>query len=531
MLVMDAETRDRRTDDTVPLDPDAGDTVPLDPVSDDTVPIPVAPALPAPPSEPQPVTRRLRSPGLWGLRARILFWSIITLTLTVSMAVLAVRQVLFAQVDDRIDEALVQETNELRSLTRGRDPQTGERFGTDVERIFEVFLQRNVPQRHETYLTFIGGEPFARSSQRPPYRLDRDEAFIARVGGLTETDRGSIDTPEGRVEYLAIPIVVNGAPNGVFVSAFFRDLEAEEVGPATRAAIEVGLLTLLIGSLVAWRVAEGVLRPVRVTTETARQISTADLTRRVPVSGRDELAELGETFNDLLSKLEEAFETQRRFVDDAGHELRTPITIVRGHLELLDDDPEDRQRTLDLVQDELDRMQRIVTDLLTLAKAERPDFLSLDAVDLTELIGDLGEKVRTLGARDWRIEPAGRGIVVADRQRLSQAMIQLAQNAVEHTSEGAEIALGSVVTGDEAHLWVRDHGEGIAPEDLEEIFGRFSRAQRKRASEGAGLGLSIVRAIAEAHGGRVAVASTQGEGSTFTLIVPVDQPDREEDGS
>jgi len=481
------------------------------------------PSAAEPPAAP---ASRGRSRGVWGLRARILFWSVATLALSITMAVVAVRQVLLVQIDGRIDEALAQEAEELRILANGRDPATGQSFGNDVARIFEVFLSRNVPQRNETYLTFIPDRRPQRAHARPAYRLDQDQPFVERVHDVSSTVRSAYETPVGLVEYLAVPVRAGGGATGVFVAAYFRDLETAEVDPATRAAAEVGLITLLIGSLVAWRVAEGVLRPLRVTTETARDISTADLSRRIPVTGRDEMAELGRTFNELLDKLEDAFETQRRFVDDAGHELRTPITIVRGHLELLDHDehPEDRARTLALVQDELDRMQRIVTDLLTLAKAERPDFLAFDTLDLAQLTEELDGKVRALADRDWRLEGVGRGIVVADRQRLSQAMIQLAQNAVQHTPPGGEIAIGSDVSHGEARLWVRDAGEGIAPADLERIFDRFARGGRRRASDGAGIGLSIVKAIADAHGGRIEVDSALGRGSTFMLVVPVDQP-------
>jgi signal transduction histidine kinase len=114
--------------------------------------------------------------------------------------------------------------------------------------------------------------------------------------------------------------------------------------------------------------------------------------------------------------------------------------------------------------------------------------------------------------------------VIADRQRLTQAMMQLAQNAVQHTSAGDEIEIGSRVLGVEVELWVRDTGEGISPDEVERIFDRFARGGRKRASDGAGLGLSIVRAIAEAHHGRVSVRSRPGEGSRFVIVVPVDQP-------
>jgi two-component system, OmpR family, sensor kinase len=127
---------------------------------------------------------------------------------------------------------------------------------------------------------------------------------------------------------------------------------------------------LLLGSLLAWRLAGRVADPVTALTRTARAISETDLSRRIPVRGRDEVAQLAATFNEMLERLERAFGSQRRFLDDAGHELRTPLTIVRGHLELLEDDPVERRETVALVMDELDRMGRIVNDLLLLAKRE-----------------------------------------------------------------------------------------------------------------------------------------------------------------
>jgi signal transduction histidine kinase len=286
-------------------------------------------------------------------------------------------------------------------------------------------------------------------------------------------------------------------------------------------------VTLLVGSLLAWRVAEGVLRPVRDVSRTAQSISEGDLTRRIRVTGHDEIAALATTFNEMLDRLEAAFATQRRFVDDAGHELRTPITVIRGHLELLEDDPEERRKTLDLVMDELDRMQRIVEDLIVLAKAERPDFLNLDTVDLATLTEEVHAKAAAIAARDWRLDGVGRGVVVADRQRLTQAMMQLAQNAAQHTGEGDTISLGSSVRNGEARVWVRDTGPGVPPEQRDRIFRRFARGGGTRPSEGAGIGLAIVKAIAEAHHGRVELDSAPSEGATFAVVIPTDQPQEE----
>ena len=241
------------------------------------------------------------------------------------------------------------------------------------------------------------------------------------------------------------------------------------------------------------------------------------------------ISRLAATFNEMLDRLEEAFRLQRQFVDDAGHELRTPITIIKGHLEVTEDDPDERQKTMALVTDELDRMNRIVNDLLLLAKAKQPDFLDLATVDLSNLTGELLAKATAIAPRNWQMEAMARGVIVADRQRLTQAIMQLAQNATEHTGTSADITLGSAIADGRARLWVRDSGPGVPLEDQQRIFQRFARtAHGRRGSEGAGLGLAIVRAIAEAHHGTVEVQSIPGAGATFTVVIPVDQPEPEE---
>lgn len=463
--------------------------------------------------------------AVWGVRTRMLVWYVLLMAVATTASVIVVRRVLTIQVDRRIDANLVQESDELRRLARGRDPETGERFSGDVERIFEVFLQRNIPARTEAYLTFVDGELFMRSRHVVPYRLDRDPELVAEWSSLSEAERGEVDTPAGTVEYLAVPLVFGDDPRGVFVAAFFRDLELADVRPALIGAVAIGLITLLVGSVLAWRVAESILRRVRDVSGTATTITEGDLTRRIDVRGRDEIATLARTFNDMLDRLQEAFAAQRRFVDDAGHELRTPITIIRGHLELLDEDPEERRATLALVMDELERMQRIVDDLLVLAKAEQPDFLDLATVDLAGLTEEIHAKVRGLGGREWHLEEVGKGRIVADRQRLTQAAMQLAQNAVQH-AEG-DVDIGSSLRNGEARLWVADRGPGVAPEVRDRIFRRFARGPGARRSEGAGIGLAIVWAIAEAHHGRVDVDGRPGAGATFTIVVPTDPPEEQ----
>jgi len=265
---------------------------------------------------------------------------------------------------------------------------------------------------------------------------------------------------------------------------------------------------------------------VRELRAAAREISETDLTRRIKATGNDDLTDLTVTFNGMLDRLEEAFGTQRQFLDDAGHELRTPITIIRGHLELVDTmDPSEVAATRALVLDEIDRMARLVDDLIVLAKSRRPGFLAPVAVDVGGLTDEMADKMRGLGERHWRVDARADGHTVLDPQRITQAVLQLASNAVRFTTEGDVIALGSRMSSTTVAFWVRDSGTGITAAEQERVFERFQRGSntsvdRARPDEGSGLGLSIVAAIAHVHGGSVHIDSTPGKAATFTLTVP-----------
>ncbi|MBK5228286.1 MAG: HAMP domain-containing histidine kinase [Actinobacteria bacterium] len=461
-----------------------------------------------------------------GIRLRLLASFVLLLALATAASVVAVRVILVHRIDREIDSDLVQVARELHQLSTGNDPETGRPFDGRVRRIFEVFLEGNIPARHEAQISYVGGKPFLRSRDILPYRLDRDPALTERWGSLTDSERGRVDTPGGPVDFLAVPVRSEGETKGVFVTAIFRDLAEEEIAPAIFGAAGVGAVVLLIGSLLAWRIADRILHPVARVSAAARGISESDLRRRIPVEAQDEIGDLTQTFNEMLDRLEHAFSAQRRFIDDAGHELRTPITIIQGQLELLGDDPEERRKTLDIVMDELDRMSRFVSDLLVLVRSERPDFLNLETVDVATLTDELYAKATALGDREWTVDAVGKGRIVADRQRVTQAMMQLAQNAVQYSGEDGAIAIGSELEDGEVRFWVRDTGPGIPPGEQEQIFERFSRGHDGRMrSDGAGLGLSIVKAIAEAHHGRVGVESRPGAGTRFVIALPVDQPE------
>jgi signal transduction histidine kinase len=210
------------------------------------------------------------------------------------------------------------------------------------------------------------------------------------------------------------------------------------------------------------------------------------------------------------------------FGNDAAHALRTPLTIVRGHLQLLEADPAERAETIRLVMDELTRMGRLIDDLLLLAHAEQPDFLDVARVAVGELTNEICIRAEDLGPRRWRLDDVAVAEIDADRDRLMTAMLNLATNAVDHTEPGSEIGIGSAARDGEAWLWVRDTGCGVTPGDESRIFERFGRGtDAGRRSRGVGLGLAVARALVVAHGGRITLDSRAGEGATFTVTVPL----------
>jgi signal transduction histidine kinase len=281
---------------------------------------------------------------------------------------------------------------------------------------------------------------------------------------------------------------------------------------------------VLLASACAWPVTGRVLGPVRQLTETARLISQSDLTRRIPVARQDEAAEMARTFNAMLDRVEAVFRREREFLLDAGHELRGPITISLGNLGVLQQqlpDDDEARGTIAVVTDELERMARIVGDLHILADVPHPQFLQPERIDLEFFVAELAVKLSALAPRRWQVGELGVGTLVADRHRLTEAMINLADNAVRHTTDTDTVSIGAAVRGDDVHIWVRDTGCGIRHDDQPHIFDRFRRGTGAHLRyPGTGLGLAIVRAVAEAHGGRVELRSRPGMGSTFTLVIP-----------
>lgn len=462
-----------------------------------------------------------------GLRARVVLWYLGLLAISLVVAVLALRQFLLVGLDESVEASLAQEAQELALFASGTDPRTGEPYGDDLEAIFTDFASSDIPEAAEGAYFLIGGEPF-RPDGGTPLDLMDDPALVAQWAAVDEPTYGAIEqTAAGPVRWLAVPITVGDEVAGTFVAAHFVQPELGEINQAVRLMAVISGVMLLVVSVVGWLTVGSAVAPIRRLTRTARSISDSNLSERIPVTGHDEVAEMTRTFNTMLDRLEYAFRDQRRFLDDIGHELRTPLTIVRGHLELLPDDPTEREQSLALCLDELDRMNRYVTELILLAKAEKPDFLRIAPVDLTELTDGMRSRAEALAPdRRCQVDDVSHAVIEADPERLTQAWLNLVTNAVQHTGPGGLIALGSSVVDEEARLWVRDDGPGVPLDEQEHIFERFGRGRDTRSPgrEGTGLGLAIVSAIARAHDGRVQIDSRPGQGARFTVIVPV-RPD------
>jgi two-component system, OmpR family, sensor kinase len=260
---------------------------------------------------------------------------------------------------------------------------------------------------------------------------------------------------------------------------------------------------------------------------TAAAVDAGDLSHRIgETRSGEEIRVLAEAFDHMLDRLDDAFARQRAFVSDASHELRTPLTILRGQLEVLarqkDVSHEDVQRVTRLVSAETERMERLVDDLLLLAKTEEGSPLELRPIDLRDYVHDVFDAVSLTADRDFELGTVSDVSLQADPDRLAQVLHNLAQNAVAHTPEGGLVRLSAAANGRYVRFAVEDDGPGIPPDQRDRIFDRFHRADvsRARTTGGSGLGLAIARALVEAHGGRIRAGASPEGGARLEFDLP-----------
>ncbi len=351
--------------------------------------------------------------------------------------------------------------------------------------------------------------------------------------GLQSTSRVFRDVVQGdyQLRVLTVPLQVGNRSVGAVQVGTRLDMVIAIQRSLSLVLIVGTSLTLLAAGLAAWLSTRQALRPLDSVTKTALQITRADdLSRRIPYQGppEDEIGQLIHAFNQTLGRLENLFHMQRRFLADVGHELRTPLTVIKGNVGLMRKIHEFDEESLVTIEDEVDRLTRMVGDLLLLAQAESGKIpLAIEVVELDTLLLEVLNQMRVLAGDklQLRLGDIDQVLVCGDRDRLKQVIVNLVGNAINYTPVGGEVVVGLGKTAEMAQLTVTDTGTGISPEDLPHIFERFYRSEkartRQRAGKGYGLGLSIAYWIVRNHGGRIEVTSTLGKGSTFCVWLPL----------
>ena len=476
---------------------------------------------------PRPIPARVR------ILAAILAVACVGLAIVGSVTFLVQRERVVQEVGERLER-------QVTSLHTFADPEAGAaetetgastaapaidvQDFESVEDFLYAAVSQLVPGRNEASVAIIDGAARFKPATLSGFDISDDQRLIDRAVADTaggETKVGTAVTEAGSLRYIAIPVKMDGDPQqGVYVRAVNLGDELEPVTAAMATYVIAALVVLAAIGVVGWFVTGRLLSPIRHMRETADAITISDLSPRLSALGNDDISDLSRTVNSMLDRLEGSVDVQRQLLDDVRHELKTPITIVRGHLELMDPrDAGDAASAREIGIAELDRLARLVEDIDQLATAEGDSYVMTD-VDLTALTARVGELVAVIPQHTWTVEAHADGAVHGDHDRLLQAWLQLADNAAKYTPAGSPIEIGSARDADGAHLWVRDHGPGIPPAARSRIFRRFDRAQVKRSVGGSGLGLAIVDAITKGHGGTCAVTDTPGGGATFTIHLP-----------
>ncbi|PXA77190.1 cell wall metabolism sensor histidine kinase WalK [Auritidibacter sp. NML100628] len=438
----------------------------------------------------------------------------------------------------RMDDGLTRTVHEVRILAeQGVDPETGEPFNESDQLIY-VAMARHMPEAHEGMLGLNRNGVVWAAHESVPTRLEHDPELVSLLerrvqsAEFTAVTLETVRTELTTYRVVSIPVSFSEDPEpSVLVVAQDQRASLQEVNRTFMTfGITAGVVVVLI-AVAGWVLIGRLLAPLRQLQATAAKISSdEDLDRRAPVTGDDDVARLSQDVNAMLDRLQDSFSSQRQLLDDVGHEIRTPMTIIQGNLELMkSDNPDDVERVRDISLHELERATRLTEDLMTLATSNRPDFVQPIPVDVATLTHDVARKSEQLGTRTWSVAETADVIYPLDEHRITQAWLQLAENAVKHSEPDSEITLGSrlverldsgEVLDRSLDLWITDYGAGIAVDDLSTIFERFGRARNASGTEGPGLGLTIVQEIVRAHRGVVSVRSQLDVGSTFTMSLP-----------
>ena len=457
------------------------------------------------------------------IRVRLTLWYVALLAIILAAfgagVYLTLRQALYNNLDESVQiqaSALldaIQYQGDRPSLATGTlsgDPTEEERFA----RVFDASRD----------LTFDSSATIGTVPVDP-------DAVGSALSGQTTTRRVNIQEDDDLLRVRALPIVRDGQIVGVLEVG---QSEEDVSDTLTTLLLIMGAaypITLAVAVLGGAFLAGRALSPVDKITGLARRISAEHLGQRLNLRlPDDEVGRLAQTFDEMIGRLDDAFRRQRQFTADASHELRTPLTIMKGQVDVAlqqQRDPEEYRQVLQAVNDEVDRLIHLAGSLLTLTRADAGEIpLTLESVAVADVVTGAVEHLHSTALQkglELRSFPGSSVTISADEDLLLQLLLNLLDNSIKYTPRGGQVDVGWSVSEDRVKLWVRDTGVGIPEEHIPLIFDRFYRVDRSRSRSdgGVGLGLAISRWIAAAHGGSMHVESTPGEGSTFTVLVPI----------
>ena len=341
----------------------------------------------------------------------------------------------------------------------------------------------------------------------------------------------STEVSNAHLRVLTIPLKLGDRPIGAIqIGSSLAIVDATQQALIIVLVIGV-IISMTIAGVASWVSTQQALAPLEDVTQTALQITHADdLSRRIPYNGppNDEVGQLIHAFNQTLGRLENLFYTQRRFLTDVGHELRTPLTVIRGNIDLMRKIGEADEESMDSIVSEVDRLTRLVGDLLLLAQAESGK-LPLDRrqVELDSLLFEVMQQMRVVAGDKIQLKLGSidQVLVCGDKDKLKQVLMNLISNAINYTPTGGQVIVDLEKFDNRSQITVTDNGPGIPAQDLPYIFERFYRGEKSRTrskdGKGFGLGLSIAYWIVTNHEGTIEVDSKVGEGTTFRVFLPL----------
>jgi signal transduction histidine kinase len=448
------------------------------------------------------------------LRLTLAFALVMALVLAAMGLILYLQ--LRSDLDRTVDQGLRSRAADVTALIKQADSGLGQAGRSPLTQGAEGFAQILDTQGH-----VVDSTPLVRNQPL----LDRRQLSRAFAGSFT-VDRGPLPGLDEPSRLLVVPVHAQGQRLAVVVGA---SLEVRNQAVANlRQLLLIGApLALLLACLAGYGLATGVLRPVEAMRRQAAEISASAPGRRLPIApSGDEMARLGRTLNEMLARLEVAFQRERTFVSNASHELRTPLAILKTELDLAlrrRRSAGELERAIRSAAEETSRLTQLAEDLLVIARSDQGRLpVRLSETDLGDLLRGVKEHYEARAASQGRsigVEDGGRLTILADRARIEQALANLMENTLRHGR--GPIALSSRRNGERVEIHVIDQGDGFAPDFIDSAFERFTRGDPDRSSGGSGLGLAIVAAIAEAHEGSAHAANRAGGGADVWVELPL----------